>query len=91
MIVDMGALAIDDDFEMVPIPLAAPQPKKPVFNKNLYSMPTERQHDYFVDDRQMFWRPYCDDLLKSVLQSPTKPKVLLAADLPRPALIHLLV
>ena len=81
----------DDEFDLV---LAPQQPKNeekkaPVVNKNLYMMPSERQHDYFVDDRQLFWRPYCDDLLKMILHSG--PKVLLAADLPRPALIHMLV
>ena len=58
-------------------------------------MAAEKQQDYFVDDRQLFWRPYGDDLLKLLLtqfqKHPRAPKVILAADLPRPALVHMIV
>ena len=42
-------------------------PQPPPMNKNGYCLPSERQQDFFVDDRQLFWRPYCDDLFKSIL------------------------
>jgi hypothetical protein len=88
----LDVLDLEDD-DLVLVPIAAPKQEKkpPVFNKNLYAMPSERQQDFFVEDRQLFWRPYCDDLFKTILQAPSRPKVLVAAELPRTALIHLLV
>lgn len=66
----------------------------------LYNLPTERQQDYMIDGKQAFLRPYADDLLKVLLTSPLirsepqrrrlQPKVIIAADLPRLALVHLI-
>lgn len=75
------------------------------YRSSLYNLPNERQQDYSIDGQQAFLRPYADDLLKLLLTSPLEcsssksradkrqarqPKVLLAADMPRLALVHLI-
>ena len=57
-----------------------------------FNLPNERQQDYCVDEKQLFLRPYADDLIKMVLTCLTNNvKIYLAANLPRDALIKLMV
>ena len=42
-----------------------------------------------LEERQLFLRPYAEDIIKEILISFPGVKVLLAADLPRPTLVKL--
>ena len=57
-----------------------------------FNLPNERQQDYCIDEKQLFLRPYADDLVKLLLTClQTSVKVLLAANVPRDALIKLMI
>lgn len=57
-----------------------------------FNLPNERQQDYCIDEKQLFLRPYADDLIKMLLTClGNSVKVLLAANLPRDAMIKLMV
>lgn len=92
----MSKLQLNDQIDgMQRQELQPPKVKKPYsWKEGIESgLPSERQQDFLIQDKQIYLRPYAEDLIKSLLteasDSNVSVKVALSANLPRPLLVEL--